>query len=250
MFKLTYEYGLNLQSMDELKQKLVYTTIELESVKMEANQEMIKNKENVKNLLNLLQMAYKERDEAKNQLQNVLNKLMLSSSHFQAESPLVKANSSITESNSLSAETFNNNPQSQSHGSPVVDSFFDAVSSPDLSSLNVGDSYNVDPSGLVIENIVKGKKLPEKGRLLQTVMEAGPLLQTLLVAGPLPRWRNPPPLQPFKIPPVLIKGNVEHKLPSVLVNSPRMCSSSMLNFSCPSSSFGSQFPSTKRQRLL
>ncbi|OMO87255.1 hypothetical protein COLO4_20722 [Corchorus olitorius] len=31
-------------------------------------------------------------------------------------------------------------------------------------------------------------------------MEAGPLIQTLLVAGPFPRWRNPPPLQSFKIP--------------------------------------------------
>ncbi|KAG6593425.1 hypothetical protein SDJN02_00521 [Cucurbita argyrosperma subsp. argyrosperma] len=248
----TYQQGL-----DEIKQKLLCATIELESAKMEANQEMMKNKESVKNLMNLLQMAYRERDEAKNQLQKVLNELMLTS-HFQAESPVGKANSSITESNSLSADTFNNNPQSQSQslGSPVVDSFFDAVSSTDFSSLNVGDSYNVDPCGLVIENIVKGKKLPEKGRLLQSVMEAGPLLQTLLVAGPLPRWRNPPPLQPFKIPPVLMKGE------GVVVNSPRMCSSSMLNFSgVPSESCcldysalvsGSNpsFGCTKRQRLV
>lgn len=246
-----------LQGVDELRQKLLYTTIELESVKMEANQEMIKNKENVKNLLNLLQLAYKERDEAKNQLHKVLNKL-----NFQPESPLIKANSSITESNSLSADNNNNsNTFNNISGSPVVDSFFDAaaVSSPtDFSSFNVGDSHNVDQCSLVIESIVKGKKLPEKGRLLQSVMEAGPLLQTLLVAGPLPRWRNPPPLQPMKV------------LPPVLINStPRMCSSSMLNFSnvvgldsccfnqnglvsttTNSSSFASsQFQSTKRQRL-
>jgi hypothetical protein len=37
------------------------------------------------------------------------------------------------------------------------------------------------------------KTLPEKGKLLQAVMQAGPLLQTLLVAGPLPQWRHPPP---------------------------------------------------------
>ncbi|XP_038894990.1 uncharacterized protein LOC120083342 isoform X2 [Benincasa hispida] len=215
---------------------------------MEANQEMIKNKENVKNLLNLLQLAYKERDEAKNQLHKVLNKLH----YYQPESPLVKANSSITESNSLSADNNNNNTFNTALGSPVVDSFFDAVSSPDFSSFNVGDSHNVDQCSLVIENIVKGKKLPEKGRLLQSVMEAGPLLQTLLVAGPLPRWRNPPPLQPFKV------------LPPVLINTPRMCSSSMLNFSTDSCcfnqnglvsaspnspTFGSQFYSIKRQRL-
>ncbi|XP_022970476.1 uncharacterized protein LOC111469445 [Cucurbita maxima] len=179
------------EGIDELKQRLLYTTIELESVKMAANQEITENKQNLKNLFNLLQIAYKERDEAKNQLQKVLN----------------KANSGISESNSLSDA---------------------AVSSPDFSS--VGDP--------VIENFVKGKKLPEKGRLLQAVMEAGPLLQTLLVAGPLPRWRNPPQVQSLKVvpPPVLIN------------NSPRICSNSMMNFS-DSYSFGSQFQSTKRQRL-
>ncbi|XP_022158099.1 uncharacterized protein LOC111024665 [Momordica charantia] len=213
------------QAMEELKEKLLYTAIELESVKMEANQEMINNKENLKNLLNLLQMAYKERDEAKDQLHKLLNKFMLPS-NFQAESPVVKANSSITESSSLS-------------GSPVVDSFFDAVSSPDSGN-------NMDPSALVIESIVKGRRLPEKGRLLQSVMEAGPLLQTLLVAGPLPRWRNPPPLQPLNIPPVLING---HDMPDAeqkpAVMSRRCSTSSMLNFSGPSSSFSS----AKRQRF-
>ncbi|KAG7019218.1 hypothetical protein SDJN02_18176, partial [Cucurbita argyrosperma subsp. argyrosperma] len=184
------------EGIDELKQRLLCTTIELESVKMAANQELTENKQNLKNLFNLLQIAYKERDEAKNQLQKVLN----------------SANSGITESNSLSG----------GGGSDA------AVSSPDFSS--VGDP--------VIENIVKGKKLPEKGRLLQAVMEAGPLLQTLLVAGPLPRWRNPPPVQSLKVvpPPFLINNN------------PRICSNSMMNLS-DSYSFGSQFQSTKRQRL-
>ncbi|XP_078429377.1 uncharacterized protein LOC144701441 [Wolffia australiana] len=45
------------------------------------------------------------------------------------------------------------------------------------------------------------KDLPERGRLLQAVIEAGPLLETLLVAGSLPKWRNPPPLLPFQPPP-------------------------------------------------
>ena len=34
--------------------------------------------------------------------------------------------------------------------------------------------------------------LPERGKLLQAVMQAGPLLQALLLAGPLPQWRHPP----------------------------------------------------------
>ncbi|KAH7289281.1 hypothetical protein KP509_31G067900 [Ceratopteris richardii] len=35
--------------------------------------------------------------------------------------------------------------------------------------------------------------LPEKGKLLQAVMQAGPLLHNLLLAGPLPQWKYPPP---------------------------------------------------------
>lgn len=305
------------ENMDELKQKLFYATFELQSVKMEANEEIRKNKENVNNLLNLLKIAHQERDEARDQLQKLLNKLMPSSPnelpnmlpHVRAESPLLipaKANSSITESNSLS-ETHNH----QSHGSSPGDSFFDAVSSPDFSNINVVDSSNMgfvsqslvqkyngsmstglassgkaafDPSSEVIDNLVNGKSLPQKGKLLQAVMEAGPLLQTLLVAGPLPRWRNPPPLQPFKIPPVSIEGcetaaNINFKSASnasYMVQKPlnpslypvisrgisQTCSASVLNFagdpSTPcfsnarlltsSSGFCNHFP-VKRQRF-
>lgn len=283
---------------------------------MEAREEIRKNKENVKSLLNLLKMAYQERDEARNQLQKILNKLMPSSPtelakllpHAQDESPLVmpaKANSGITESNSLS-ETCNYH----SHGSSPADSFFgDAVSSPDFSNINVVDSgfvnqplvhkYNgclstglvssgkakIDPASEVIDNLVKGKALPQKGKLLQAVMEAGPLLQTLIVAGPLPRWRNPPPLQPFKIPPVSIEGcqngNVNFKstdtatlmalkplssssYPVMSRGTSQTCSASMLNFACspsasclnnsrlltPTASINNHVPAGKRQRFL
>nr|POE73561.1 hypothetical protein CFP56_47801 [Quercus suber] len=263
------------ENIDEVKQKLIYTTLELETIKIEANEEIRKNRESVRNLHNLLKIAYQERDEARDQLQNLLNKLMASSPtelpnihpHVHPESPLVipaKANSSITESNSLS-ETYNH----QSHGSSAVDSLFDAVSSPDFSNINVVDS---------------GKALPQKGKLLQAVMEAGPLLQTLIVAGPLPRWRNPPPLQPFKIPPFSIKGcetaDFSSKSPAnagYMVQKPlnsstypvmsrgtsQTCSAAMLNFaSGPSnsysnnmrplttiSSFNNHVPAGKRQRF-
>ncbi|KAL2515969.1 uncharacterized protein Fot_29940 [Forsythia ovata] len=52
-----------------------------------------------------------------------------------------------------------------------------------------------------------GKALPQKEKLLQVVVEVGPLLQTLLVAGSLPRWRNPPRIQPFQTPHASIKGS-------------------------------------------
>ncbi|XWS71736.1 hypothetical protein CRYUN_Cryun03dG0164100 [Craigia yunnanensis] len=281
------------ENFDELKLKLQYTTIELESVKMEANEQTRKYREEVKNLINLLKLTYQERDEARDQLQKLLNKLMPSSPtelqpilpHPQSESPLMiaaKANSSITESNSLS-DTYNH----QSHGSSPVDSFFDAVTSPDFSSINMADSgsmgfvnqpyvqeYNgcvsiglvssvmtkIDPATTVIDNLAKGKTLPQKGKLLQAVMEAGPLLQTLLVAGPLPRWRNPPPLQTIKIPPVSIKGCdsksanqkpaanpnitiVQKRLnsssyPEMSRGSHQMCSAARLNFASSASASG------------
>lgn len=55
--------------------------------------------------------------------------------------------------------------------------------------------------------LVSEKPLPEKGKLLQAVVEAGPLLQTLLLAGPLPQWQHPPPqLNSIEIPPVAISS--------------------------------------------
>ncbi|KAL2508474.1 hypothetical protein Fot_32121 [Forsythia ovata] len=224
------------ENVDELNQKLLYTTLELEKLKAETSEEMIKNKEYVKQLIQLLKIAIQERDEARIHLQNFLNRsLSLTSptenlpalSQVQADSPLLKpgkANSSITESNSLS-DTYNY----QSRCSSPIDSLFDAVTSPELSNINLVvnqplvqdcDVANVtvsanqvtpcvpriDRASLIIDNLVMGKALPQKGKLLQAVVEAGPLLQTLLVAGSLPRWRNPPRLQPFQIPPVSIKG--------------------------------------------
>ncbi|XP_068339688.1 uncharacterized protein [Pyrus communis] len=273
------------ESADELKEKLLYTTLELESVKTRATDEIRKSEENVEKLVNLLNVASKERDDAVDQLRKLVNKIMPSGpmelplNMFPHESTLLlptKANSSITESNSLS-ETYN--PQ-KSHVSSSVDSLFDAVSSPEFSNINMAESgcipfvkhqprvqeYNgtvsagvvssgmikPDPASEVIDNFVKGKILPEQGKLLQTVMEAGPLLETLLVAGPMPRWRNPPPLQPFKIPPVSIKGceaavsfnqkpvgntsYVVHKpinsasYPEMSRGFSQTCSASMLNF--------------------
>ncbi|KAH1207778.1 hypothetical protein HKD37_15G041767 [Glycine soja] len=198
-----------MQSCDELRQKLLATTLELEIM------------ENVKReLMNLLKMAYQERDEARQELQKLVKKLT-PPALFEVPSMMMihaptKANSSITESNSTS------------HVSSSVDSLLDSVSPPEFSNMNNinVDSHNLggylkqpsvqnnlcvsqkrtcDVGDEVIEYIAKGKVLPQKGNLLKAVMDAGPLLQTLLVAGPLPTWRNPPPLQNIKIPPLNVQ---------------------------------------------
>lgn len=187
-----------LQSSDELRLKL--TIAELEDTK------------NVNDkLLNMLEIAYKERDQAREQVQILVKKLSSSNSNMFFEvqhnnnNNLVmfhstKANSSITESNS------------PSHVSSPVDSFIEAVSSPEFSNVGV-DSHNncffkqtlvhdeVDVASRVIDSIARGKVLPQKGKFLETVMNAGPLLQNLVLSGPLPTWKNPPPLSSIKIPP-------------------------------------------------
>ncbi|KAJ6303180.1 hypothetical protein OIU77_017126 [Salix suchowensis] len=245
------------ESSDELKQKLVYTTIELESVKAEANEELRKHKEDVKQLINLLKIAYQERDEAKGQLQKLLNKLVLFSSsellpvlpQSQPENPLVIPAKALVQD-------------------------YDGSIPPGLAASAMAD---IDPADIVIDNFLKGKVLPQKGKLLQAVMSSGPLLQTLLLAGPLPRWRNPPPLQQFKIP-VSIKGLETPKLtanssclaqqsfpsPSNIGlsrGSSQMCSASMLDFATRASGSGigngcllssgamHQIPGRKRQRF-
>lgn len=178
--------------MEQLGEKLMCTTLELEKLKAEAMEEMKRNRDYIKQLIHLLKFAIQERDEARTQFQ----KLLLIKSTAAAETltfPPAKANSSITESNSPS-ETYN----FHSHASTPVDSLFDAVTSPEFSDINF---LAVDQSSLIIDTIAKGRALPQKGKFLQTVLQAGPLLQNLLLAGPLPRWRNPPQIQPFHIPP-------------------------------------------------
>ncbi|XP_077213758.1 uncharacterized protein LOC143848649 [Tasmannia lanceolata] len=235
--------------IEELKHSLLCTTLELESIQLSAKEEKRKAEENMKQLLQILKVAFDERDEAKDKLQRLLNKLTQSTTtqlyhclpNLQPECPAIittKGNASITESDSLS-ENYN-------HHSNVSSSAMDyGVSSPDFSNINMADSSNIglhnqpilqefngsslrginsgmsqsDPTLTKIDRIAMMKSLPEKGKLLKAVLEAGPLLQTLLVAGPLPRWRNPPPTQSFQIPPVSIKAQENVTLaPTPIVN--------------------------------
>ncbi|EPS62191.1 hypothetical protein M569_12606, partial [Genlisea aurea] len=178
---------------DQLGQKLLQATLELEKLRTEAMEEKNSNREYVKQLVALLKAALRERDEARDQLQKYLG-----------DNPEKKpANSSVTESNSLS-DNYNRSPP------PVEESFFDGVEFPDVDF----DSdfvcplapAKVDRESLIIDSIARRRVLPERGQLLEAVLRSGPMLQTLLMAGPLPQWRNPPQIKPFQIPPVTVKG--------------------------------------------
>ena len=193
--------------------KLQYMTYELECTRRETDEEIQKNNEQIKKLLQLLQIACKERDEAKSQLKKFQQILALNqkpiniSAPFSPDSPLLtnnfpsKPNSSITESSSFSQSLVS---------SPIVDS----ISSPDSNNIVFSKPQMivtqtptkiVDQESLIIANLANGRPLPSKGNLLQAVLEAGPLLSTLMVAGSLPQWRNPPGVLTHQIPPVNLK---------------------------------------------
>ncbi|WJX36688.1 hypothetical protein P8452_24540 [Trifolium repens] len=189
------------ESPDELRQKLIDTMVELEEAR------------NVRSeLLNMLEIANKERDQAREQLQNLKKILVPSNTKMFSDNNInklvmfhsTKANSIITESNSPSQ----------------MSSLVEAVSSPELSNVGV-DSHNYmcffkgslnnkcdqvnDVGNAVIDSLVRGKVLPQKGKLLDAVINAGPLIQNLVLTGPLPNWNNPPPLNSIQIPPFDIK---------------------------------------------
>ncbi|XP_047319120.1 uncharacterized protein LOC124922435 [Impatiens glandulifera] len=65
------------ENIYELKDRLLYTSLELESLKIEAIEELGKNNEKMKQLINALNLAYKERDEAISQYHTllILNKI-------------------------------------------------------------------------------------------------------------------------------------------------------------------------------
>ncbi|XP_027927184.1 uncharacterized protein LOC114184131 isoform X2 [Vigna unguiculata] len=188
-----------LKSCDGLRQNLLATTLELETMK-NANRE----------LMNHLKMACKERDEAREELQKLLKKLTPPTLVEIPSSMMIPTptKSSITESNS------------PSHVSSPVDSLLEAASPREFSNIIV-DSHNnnmayhlkqqplltrvsqkrtCDVGDEVIEHLAKRKTLPQKGMLLKAVVDAGPLLKTLLVAGPLPTWRNPPSSKTIETP--------------------------------------------------
>lgn len=179
------------QNVDELKQKLLRTTWELETFQRTATEEIRKKNETIDKLINLLNLTKKERDEAKEQLNTLLSCLQ-SKNLPQAGA----VNSGLTESDSLSDTPTRNNRNS--YVSSPVESFYHADSSNITNAVMAGVAASYDYGSYIIDELAKQRPLPDKGKLMQTVMNAGPLLQTLMVAGPLPTWRNPPPVQAFQ----------------------------------------------------
>ncbi|RWW35105.1 hypothetical protein GW17_00000077 [Ensete ventricosum] len=208
-----------LTTIEDLKHKLTCTNMELEELRTNAHDELQKAKESIQQLIELLELRTSERDEARNQLWLLLNQIGQPSV---AGFPRVLPHPPIDASQSLQAIGSSNISDnlsdtadpSQRYVSSPVESFVDAtaVSSPELSSANVGDSCKgasassmskYHQASAVIDSLAMKGSRPERGRFVQAVLQAGPLLQTLMVAGKLPQWRNPPPpLRHLQVPPV------------------------------------------------
>lgn len=239
-----------------------------------------------KQSLQLLDKIIQERDEARGQLRELLDKLVASNCttpdteflttvlpQVSPESPLVNRIIPIlstTESNSF-CEPYNYH----SRNSSPVSSVFESVSSPELSSTHAGvlsnqmgfvnqpfvqDYESVNPTTVVpppgalkideyIDSLVRGKTLPQKGNLWQSVLDAGPLLETLLVAGTIPKWRNPPPLSTCNIPSFTGKGGhvkIFHQKPTELSIQASRPENTQSYVEMP---FGSQVPSNAVPQL-
>ncbi|KAG6500095.1 hypothetical protein ZIOFF_039909 [Zingiber officinale] len=164
----------------ELKRgELLRAILELESAHAAAQEDLRKMEARSLSLTGLLESAIQERDEARRAL------LLL---HHQVDCL---------------------------HPPPV--SSFLTVDATVTDDIDERESSN--PALAELEAAAAKRGLPEKGRLVEAVIEAGPLLQMLLLTGSLPQWRHPPPdLHGVEIPRVVAiapSSNPEaSKLPS------------------------------------
>ncbi|KAL5055960.1 hypothetical protein RYX36_036642 [Vicia faba] len=167
----------------EQKQKLYDTTLELELVK-NMNTE----------LYNMLMKVRRERDEARNLLQKLLNNRF--PIEFQQENSLGFLHSSISSSNITQYGSFSHCSPSSSSSPEIPNTSMSHVNHYHNQSFNYSmmpikrSVCDDDYGSRYIDNIAKKRVLPQKGKLLQAVYDAGPLLQTILDDGHLPTWRN------------------------------------------------------------
>ncbi|KAJ1416881.1 hypothetical protein SESBI_17043 [Sesbania bispinosa] len=194
---------------------------------MEANAEIRKYEETLDHLFNLLKTVCQERDEARDQLQLLQRNLHPSSTaetsnltqfvdhphlptalQYEAKPSIESIKELDSCAYELSLSSLQHPPNEKLSSSNLALPKYENRTRTSTTKGEIGFSRDklVDSASLVIDNLVWGKPLPQKGNLLRTVTEAGPLLQTLLI-DPLPQWRNPPPLSSYCLPPKRTLGS-------------------------------------------
>ncbi|XP_010243222.1 PREDICTED: protein enabled homolog [Nelumbo nucifera] len=198
---------------EELRHSLLCTTLELETTRVAAQEEIRKREDQTTHLKDLLSRAIRERDEAQDKCQTLLMEklLLLQQQQQQQQQQLYQQPQQTTPLSGVSSiEDETRRGGDSNTGISSSDCEESIVSSPvmdpiPLPPLPPAAAAAAATTTITTVQLVPKKPLPEKGKLLQAVMKAGPLLQTLLLAGPLPQWRYPPPpLDSTDIPPVAI----------------------------------------------
>ncbi|KAK9279274.1 hypothetical protein L1049_012953 [Liquidambar formosana] len=194
------------KTMEELRYSLYYTTVELESTRLQAQEELRKRDEQVTHLKDLLNKVIRERDEAQLKCQSLMvENIILQQQQQQQQQTGPLSGSTIEDEPRRGIDSNNGFSSSDCEESIVSSPVIDPIPPPQLPPPPPPPAPQPSSGAEATIQLVPEKPLPEKGKLLQAVMKAGPLLQTLLLAGPLPQWRHPPPpLESFKIPPVTI----------------------------------------------
>ncbi|KAL6980296.1 hypothetical protein U1Q18_021938 [Sarracenia purpurea var. burkii] len=189
------------EGIEELKNALLYTTLELETTILSAHEEIARKEDELIHLNDLLTKTLKERDEAQEQCQTLMFERVIIQQKLQHQEQLLEeelnggGGSNKGSSSSDSIESITAPPPGMDPIPPPAI----LLPSPPLPPTPA----TMPPQ--VTEKLVAKKPLPENGKFLKAVTEAGPLLQTLLIAGPLPQWQHPPPqLHSLEIPPVIL----------------------------------------------
>ncbi|XP_037408760.1 uncharacterized protein LOC119270806 [Triticum dicoccoides] len=165
--------------VEEVRRRLAAATAELEAAK----EEVRRKEQSIAALVELVRRTAEERDQLQQHLDQLRQHLLLA------------ATTSSSCDSGASVPTFSP-PAALLEASTAVDR--STAIAIDIRSAPVAIDDN--RTAAVLEQLAAKRPLPQRGQLLQAVMEAGPLLENLLVAGPVPQWRNPPPVQPIPSP--------------------------------------------------
>ncbi|KAL2328548.1 hypothetical protein Fmac_021975 [Flemingia macrophylla] len=164
---LSWPYYCQGKTMEELKQRLMYTSLELEKTRASVEEELRKKEDQLVRLKELLNKVTRERDEAQEKWQRLVLEKMV----FQPASGI---SSGLDFSSSDCEESI--------VSSPLPESMIDLISA----------DKPLPEKGKLLQAVMKA------GPLLQTLLLAGPLPQWR---------HPPPPLESFQIPPVTIPSH-------------------------------------------
>ncbi|KAL4033517.1 hypothetical protein IC575_006612 [Cucumis melo] len=204
--------------MEELRHALLYTTLELETTIMSAKEEILRRECEIMNLRDLLNRAIKEKDEVEAKCGKLMfENLFLLDQHKIQEHELTPQSDSDSSKIFACSDSDDNNTIQSSQTDLIVGEPLLSNEHPPTVWKNACENEKPLLSQELPPTDWKNacdKPLPQKGKLLQAVIEAGPLLQNLLLAGPLPHWQHPPPLvDSGDIPPVIISPRPSQPLP-------------------------------------